>query len=92
MRTLAAFAIAATFYAAPSSAQHQPYAALADRPIKALSADDVANLRAGRGMGMALPAELNHQEVIGRSGEVKLTRIVDIGNARRPERTQYAVR
>lgn len=59
MRTLAAFAIAATFYAAPSLAQHQPYAALTDRPIEALSADDVANLRAGRGMGMALPAELN---------------------------------
>lgn len=59
MRTLAAFAIAATFYSAPSIAQHQPYAALTERPIKALSADDVANLRAGRGMGMALPAELN---------------------------------
>lgn len=59
MRTLAAFAIAAIFYAGPSIAQHQPYAALTDRPIKALSADDVANLRAGRGMGMALPAELN---------------------------------
>ena len=60
MRKLVAFAVAATFYTAPSIAQHQPpYAALADRPIKALSDDDLANLRAGRGMGMALPAELN---------------------------------
>lgn len=30
------------------------------RDIKALSADDVADLLAGRGMGLAKPAELNH--------------------------------
>lgn len=44
-----------------ASAQHghQPYAALKDRPIKALSPEDMATLRQGRGMGMALPAELN---------------------------------
>jgi len=36
-----------------------PYAAFADRPIKALSAEAVADLRAGRGMGLALAAELN---------------------------------
>ena len=30
-----------------------------DRPIKALWPDEIANLRAGRGIGMALPAELN---------------------------------
>lgn len=59
MRKLVIVAIATTFYAMPSTAQHQPYSALADRPIKALSAEDVANLRAGRGTGMALPAELN---------------------------------
>jgi hypothetical protein len=44
---------------ATAHAQSQPYAAFADRSIKALSADDVAGLRAGRGMAMALPAELN---------------------------------
>lgn len=37
----------------------QPYAALKDRPVKALSEQQVADLRAGRGMGLALPAELN---------------------------------
>jgi hypothetical protein len=58
MRKLIVVAMAAVLSAAQALAQ-QPYAALADRPIKALSADDVANLRAGRGMGMALPAELN---------------------------------
>ena len=40
-------------------AQSQPYADFKDRSIKALSADEIANLRAGRGMAMALPAELN---------------------------------
>lgn len=36
-----------------------PYADLEKRPIKALSAEEIADLRAGRGMGLALPAELN---------------------------------
>lgn len=41
---------------------HQPatsYAAQETRAIKALSAQQVADLQAGRGMGLALPAELN---------------------------------
>jgi len=50
---------AALLTAATAHAQSQPYPALADRSIKALSADDIAGLRAGRGMAMALPAELN---------------------------------
>src|SRR5207237_471701 len=53
-----AFALTVTGSAA-SHGQSHPYVALTDRPIKALSDDDVANLRAGRGMGMALSAELN---------------------------------
>ncbi len=52
--------IAASLLAAGlAHAQMQPYGAFKDREIKALSTDDIANLRAGRGMGMALPAELN---------------------------------
>lgn len=61
--------ILATTRAAPLLAQHDhgaaadssasPYAALADRDIKALGADEIAALRAGEGMGMALAAELN---------------------------------
>jgi len=38
---------------------HQTYAVLQQRAIKALSEQQVADLRAGRGMGLALPAELN---------------------------------
>src|SRR5262249_11854614 len=37
----------------------QPYAGLQERGIKALSDQQVADLRAGRGMGLALAAELN---------------------------------
>jgi len=40
-------------------AQAQPYAGLQARPVKALSDQQVADLRAGRGMGLALAAELN---------------------------------
>ena len=39
--------------------QKSPYAELAARPIKALSDDQVGDLKAGRGMGLSLPAELN---------------------------------
>jgi Spy/CpxP family protein refolding chaperone len=37
----------------------QPYAGLEDRAVKALSEQQVADLKAGRGMSLALPAELN---------------------------------
>ena len=38
---------------------NQPYAGMQTRPIKALSAQQVGDLKAGRGMGLALAAELN---------------------------------
>jgi len=37
----------------------RPYAGLQTRPIKALSAEQIADLKAGRGMSLALAAELN---------------------------------
>jgi hypothetical protein len=44
-------------------AQHQhgqtPYAGFDKRPVKALSEQQVADLRSGRGMGLALAGELN---------------------------------
>src|SRR5688572_7629951 len=49
--------------ATPALAQdtlpQQPYAGFENRAIKALSDDEIADLRAGRGMGLALAAELN---------------------------------
>ena len=38
---------------------HQPYAGMQARPVKALSDQQIADLRPGRGMGLALAAELN---------------------------------
>jgi len=58
-------ALLLTFSSAPALAQHQhapaasPYAGLEKRAVKALSDEHVADLKAGRGMGSALVAELN---------------------------------
>ena len=38
---------------------HQPYAGIQYRQIKAFSDEQLADLRTGRGMSLALPAELN---------------------------------
>jgi Spy/CpxP family protein refolding chaperone len=43
----------------PPARSQQPYAGLEARSIKALSDQQIADLRAGRGMGLALAAELN---------------------------------
>lgn len=58
--TLALLAVLAAVGSA--QAQHapaSPYAGLEQRTVKALSDQQIADLRAGRGMGLALPAELN---------------------------------
>ncbi|HEX2255328.1 MAG TPA: periplasmic heavy metal sensor [Afifellaceae bacterium] len=44
---------------AEAAQPHQPYAELTSRTVKALSEQQIADLRAGRGMGLALAAELN---------------------------------
>jgi Spy/CpxP family protein refolding chaperone len=61
MRSLALAAALAAFPAAAQHAHHgpSPYSGLEVRPIKALSEQQVADLKAGRGMGLALAAELN---------------------------------
>lgn len=55
-----AFMIAWSWFS-PSHAEggDHPYAGLETREISSLSADDIAELEAGRGWGLALPAELN---------------------------------
>ena len=42
-----------------SALSQQPYAGLQERSIKTLSEQQIADLNAGRGMGLALAAELN---------------------------------
>jgi len=50
-------------WAGPACAQHQhhqtPYAGFQQREVKALSDQQLSDLRAGRGMGLALPGEMN---------------------------------
>lgn len=55
---LAALVFAVASHAASAQAP-QLYAGFETRPIKALSEEQIADLRAGRGMGLALAAELN---------------------------------
>lgn len=49
-----------------------PYASFQARPVKALSDQQIADLRSGRGMGLALPAELN-----GYPGPVHVLELAD---------------
>jgi hypothetical protein len=63
---------AATVALAGAALAQAPYAGQQARPIKALSDQQIADLRAGRGMGMALPAELN-----GYPGPVHLLELAD---------------
>jgi hypothetical protein len=52
--------VGALLLLAPAIAFAQsPYSGMQTRPIKALSEQQVADLKAGRGMGLALAAELN---------------------------------
>jgi Spy/CpxP family protein refolding chaperone len=53
------FIIAALLLTPLAANAQTPYAGVQARPIKALSEQQVADLAAGRGMGMALAAELN---------------------------------
>lgn len=80
MRRIVFTALAAVLFSAAALAQsHQPYSGLRHRAIKALSDEQIADLRAGRGMGFALAAELNgypgpvhvleHAEALGLSPE-----------------------
>jgi hypothetical protein len=65
-------ALSALLFAATAAAAQTPYAGLQMRQVKALSEQQVADLRAGRGMGLALPAELN-----GYPGPVHVLELAD---------------
>jgi Spy/CpxP family protein refolding chaperone len=77
-RAFILFSAAALFAAGTSFAQNaQPYAGLQARPLKALSDEQLDDLKAGRGMGLALAAELNGypgpKHVLELANELKLT-------------------
>jgi Spy/CpxP family protein refolding chaperone len=81
MKCFAALALtlAATSAAADTAhdGQHSPYAGLEAREIKALSPEEIEDLNAGRGMGLALAAELNGypgpRHVLDLAQELQLT-------------------
>jgi len=54
-----AAAVVAVLICGTAWAQQRPYAGMQNRTIKTLSDQQVADLNAGRGMGLALAAELN---------------------------------
>lgn len=77
-RAIVLFSAALLLVAGPSLAQsQQPYAGMQTRPLKALSGDELADLREGRGMGLALAGELNGypgpKHVLELATELKLT-------------------
>lgn len=61
MRIFIFSSIMALLWISPSRADEtsQPYVGLTNRDITSLSSDDITELKAGRGWGLALPAELN---------------------------------
>jgi Spy/CpxP family protein refolding chaperone len=70
--------VAVLLTAIPLSALAQsPYAGMHGRQVKALSDQQIADLKAGRGMGLALPAELNGypgpMHVLEHAGALALT-------------------
>jgi hypothetical protein len=59
MAVLALGLLPAATSAQHQAGQHQPYLGQQTRPVKALSDQQIADLKSGRGMGLALAAELN---------------------------------
>src|SRR3712207_5865586 len=82
-------ALLCVMLAGPALAQHQhrpqhsPYAGLEQRAVKALSGEQIADLRAGRGMGLALAAELN-----GYPGPLHVLELADALGAAPQQRAQ----
>ena len=76
----------------PGSAPASPYAGMQAREIKALSEPDMADLRAGRGMGLALAAVLNghpgpmhaleHADALGLDADQRARLSALVGNMR----------
>jgi len=82
IRTMIVAAFALTLTAGAAAAQSaQPYAGMQARPLKALSAEQIADLKAGRGMGLALAAELNGYP--GPSHVLELAREIELTDAQK---------
>jgi hypothetical protein len=84
IRMFLAFALVLTMPHAFAQ-HHTPYAQMKDRAIKALSDQQIADLKAGRGMGLALPAELN-----GYPGPMHVLELADAMRLSAEQRRQTA--
>ena len=85
-RAIVLFSAALILATGPSLAQNpQPYAGMQTRPLKALSDDELADLKEGRGMGLALAGELNGYP--GPKHVLELARELNLTDAQRA-RTQ----
>src|SRR3954452_1857563 len=81
MKQIVTLSVAAMVLAFGSAVAQTPYAGLQNRSIKALSGQQIADLRAGRGMGLALAAELNGYP--GPSHLLELADKLGLSNAQR---------
>src|SRR6266581_2973964 len=59
MRLIIVIGLIAFSAATANTQSSQPYSVMQTRDVKALSEEQIADLKAGRGMGLALAAELN---------------------------------
>jgi len=59
MNNYGSLVVVAVVFGMGAAVAQAPYAGMQSRSIKALSDQEIADLRAGRGMGLALAAELN---------------------------------
>jgi Spy/CpxP family protein refolding chaperone len=82
MRSVGAILVALVL-TLPAAAQHKPYAGLEARSIKALSAEQIADLKAGKGMSLALAAELN-----GYPGPMHVVELASALNLTEDQRTR----
>lgn len=86
MKVLIGAFIAMTWWAGSAQAQHQhgsSYTTMVARPIKALSGEQVTQLKEGRGMGLSLPAELNSHP-----GPMHTLELADVLNLTSEQRTR----
>ena len=71
LRIAALVTMAFAGHAAAQHMQHQqPYTGLEARAVKALSEQQIADLKAGRGMGLAMPAESSEERRVGKECHV----------------------
>jgi hypothetical protein len=81
LRMLVAGGLVAAGISGDVRAETSPYAGMQNRGLKALSQQEIEDLRVGRGMGMALAAELNGYP--GPAHVLELASVLDLSEDQR---------